>query len=85
MTAADITRHPVYAWVTLLADGSPSIVGAYMPALAAHAALVGFNPVTVRQMRPLAEHHARVTGQAVYLVRLGGMEILDDLTRAGRH
>ena len=66
----------LYAWITFMHDGNPSIVGAYLPELAAHCPLVGLSRETVERFEPIARAHADSTAQQVYLVKFFQMEVL---------
>jgi hypothetical protein len=68
---------PLYAWVTMTHEGTPSLVGAFVPSLGSHIGLVGFDRANVERLRPFAVSHGRGMKQDVYLVQLDGMTILE--------
>jgi hypothetical protein len=63
-----------YAWTTRLDDGSPSFVGAIVNGM--HTPLCAADLGLVQALRPVAENHARATGQRVYLERFNHAETL---------
>jgi hypothetical protein len=67
---------PIYAWVTVMADGRPSIVGTYMPEMRAHMPLVGFTRAHIERFGDFARAHGEALGQPVYFVEFGTMTVL---------
>ncbi len=57
----------LWAWMTELADGSVSQVGAYVPWLGTHSSLVPRSREVIEQLRPVAELHKLRTGQRTFL------------------
>lgn len=68
---------PIYAWVTVINDGRPSIVGVWIPEMKEHMPLVGFQRAHIEHFGPLAKAHGEALGQPVYFVQFDTMKILN--------
>jgi hypothetical protein len=64
----------LYAWTTRLDDGSPSFVGAVVNGM--HTPLCAMSLSLMEVLRPVAENHAKASGQRVYLERFDHAETL---------
>lgn len=64
----------MYAWTTRRDDGLPSFVGAVIDGM--HTPLCGLSLGLMIALRPVAEQHAKASGQQVYLERFDHVETL---------
>jgi hypothetical protein len=62
----------LWAWMTQMADGSVSLVGAYLPSISTHMPLVSRSRDITERLRPLAKEHAKITNQRVWLREFTG-------------
>jgi hypothetical protein len=67
----------LYAWVTVLDDGSTSLVGALVGKL--HTPLIATGLTLAASFQPIAEAHARSSGQPVSLRRYDLVKVLHEI------
>jgi hypothetical protein len=71
-------NNALYAWVTRLPDGGTSLVGTLIGKL--HTPLISTSLRLATSFRPIAEEHAKNSGQPVSLKRYELAETLHEFT-----